>query len=114
MRVNCESLEEAPVRVVFNSHRDDTASVSSLWRLGALNQSGQCPPPQRYRQAQRMAASAVTDAKQRVWEEFWRSHGEGLSVSTKVFLENSPAPQEGEMGDHPSHVWQGWDTVGHD
>ena len=57
-----------------------------------------------YRQARRAAATAVSEAKQRVWGEVRRGHGEGLSVSTKVFLEDHPAPQEGETGNHPSCV----------
>lgn len=40
-----------------------------------------------------------------------RSHGEGLLVDTKVLLENSPPLQEGEIGNHPIRVQQGWDTV---
>ena len=53
-----------------------------------------------YRQARRAAAAAVSEAKQRVWEKF----GEGLSIGTKVFLEDHPAPQEVEAGNHPSCV----------
>ena len=38
-----------------------------------------------------------------------RGHGEGLSGGAKALLENRPAPQEGETGNHPSCVQQGWD-----
>ena len=57
----------------------------------------------RYRQARRTAASAVT-AKTEDVGGVWRGYGEGLSVGTKVFLENHLTPKEGETGNHPSCI----------
>ena len=37
--------------------------------------------------------------------------GEGLLGGTRALLENHSAPQEGETGNHPSCVQQGWDLV---
>ncbi len=65
----------------------------------------------RHQQAGRVAASDHDLGMAAGVGGILRGHGEGLLVLTKVFPENYPTPQEGEMGDHPRCVQQGWDTI---
>ena len=57
----------------------------------------------RYRQARRTAASAVTEAKQRVWEEFGEAMEKDFRSAPKHFWK-TVRHLEGEMGNHPNCI----------
>uniref|UniRef100_A0AAQ4NW66 Endonuclease/exonuclease/phosphatase domain-containing protein n=1 Tax=Gasterosteus aculeatus aculeatus TaxID=481459 RepID=A0AAQ4NW66_GASAC len=104
VRVNWERLEEAPVQKIFNSHlswwipvvREAVRLKKEAFRV--MISGGTPEAVAVYRQARRAAASAVMEAKQRVWEEFGVTMEKDFRSAPKCFWKTLRHLRRGKRG----------------
>ena len=110
--VEAEDIE--PEQTIFKASVVEAAAVSCGHRVLGASRGGNPQTPWWtlvVREAVQLKESFRDMLSRRTTEAVlvWRGHGEGLSGGSKALLDNRTPPQEGETGNHPSCVQQGWD-----